>query len=106
MSTFKCFSDELFALTLKLLSQVSMEIWFSASDKSFVEKCAEKIDLVFVMDASASICGKTVSTCKNWEYGVKFVVDLASRFLIGPDATQVALLVFSTTTRVKFNLNR
>lgn len=74
--------------------------------KSFVEKCVEKMDLAFVVDASASICGKTVTTCKNWEYNVKFVTDIASRFQIGPNATQVALLLFSTTTRVKFHLNR
>lgn len=74
--------------------------------KFVVEKCEEKIDLAFVVDGSASICGKSVTTCKNWDNNVKFVIDVASRFLIGPDATQVALVTFSTTARQIFNFNR
>jgi len=56
-------------------------------------------DIVIVADASTSI-GQ-----KNFTRQLEFISDLVGTFDIGPSATQIGLITFSTNPHVQFNMN-
>ena len=60
--------------------------------------CSEILDMVFVVDASGSI------GLDNWELVIDFINAVIDGFTIGPDDTQVGMVVFSTNARIEFNL--
>ena len=58
------------------------------------------LDMVFVLDASGSIGSS------NFERMKQTLVDIVSELSIGPDTTRVAVVVFSSSANLIFNLNR
>ena len=68
-----------------------------------VEECEsqqiERLDIVFVLDASGSI-GTT-----NFRSMIDTVVNIVNSFTIGPDKTRVAVVMFSDSASLLFNLN-
>jgi len=56
------------------------------------------IDLVFVLDSSASI------TKQGWEIIKNFTVDVARSLTIGPDDSLIGVIEFGTTVQFLFNL--
>ena len=68
---------------------------------SFLEaKCEEKIDILMVVDGSGSVRKANFAKVK------KFIQNLNTKFVIGPDRIQVALMQFGepVKTRIEFNL--
>jgi len=61
------------------------------------------LDLNFVLDSSGSINYKDAT---NWDKTRQFVANLTSRFTIGPNAVQVALVLFGDHAAVEWNLTR
>ena len=58
----------------------------------YVAICTELLDLTFLLDASNS----TVSS--NWTTLLTFLSEFTNRYIIGPNATQVAFVKFSVPT--------
>jgi choice-of-anchor A domain-containing protein len=63
------------------------------------QNCANKVDLVFCVDESGSISNA------NWLLEKKFVKDIVSSFIIGPDNVRVGYAGFADGTLLEFNLN-
>ena len=61
------------------------------------------LDLSFAVDSSGSINYKDPT---NWDKSLQFVANITNSFDIGPDDTQVAFVVFSTTAEVEWDLTR
>lgn len=61
--------------------------------------CTKALDVSFVLDGSSSVC-------PNWLSIIGFVHNLASRFIIGRDYTQVGLVTFGDAPKVEFYLNK
>ena len=62
------------------------------------------LDLSFAVDSSGSINYKDDGT--GWDKSLQFVANISNSFTIGPDNTQVAFVVFSTTAEVEWGLTR
>ena len=43
--------------------------------------------------------------CNNWQLTVDFIEDVVDYLTIGPDDTQVALLLFDSNAMLQWNLN-
>lgn len=66
-------------------------------------KCQNRIDLAFVVDVSSSICGKT--KCNYWNSNIAFIRSIIDSLVIGPFASQVAVITFANYAQVTFYLN-
>ena len=64
------------------------------------DSCVTKLDLMFVLDSSASIAAAGYASEQ------KFVASLIDFFDIGPDATQVGMISYSHTTRLDFDFKQ
>ena len=64
----------------------------------FLLVCQTSVDLAFILDSSGSVGGYNFNKIKTF---VKNVVDF---FNIGSSGTHVAVVTFSTSTRLEFNL--
>ena len=60
---------------------------------------AKQLDLAFVLDASGSIGSS------NWPTIIDFCRDLVDTLTVGSAYSQVAVVIFSTSATVNFNLN-
>jgi uncharacterized protein YegL len=60
------------------------------------------VDLTFVVDSSGSI---NADNPNNWESGLTFINSVVDSLSIGPDAVQVAMVMFGTKAQVQFYLN-
>ena len=64
--------------------------------------CDVPLDLVFVIDSSGSI---NFAGAGNWDRVLKFVNDIVSKRVIGPTATRVGVVRYSTEVDSMFYLN-
>ena len=64
------------------------------------DSCVAKLDLMFVLDGSASI------TAAGYASEQKFVASLIDFFEIGPEATQVGMISYSQPTRLDFDFKQ
>lgn len=73
------------------------------------------VDLVFVVDSSGSICDNdpsavppppSTTTCNNWNFIRQFMVQIVDELAIGPDDAHIAVVRFSSSATVIFNLAR
>merc|ERR1719219_368667 len=63
-------------------------------------ECKEKaVDLIFVLDGSSSVGPKNFTVAKS------FINSIVDKFRVSPQGVKVALMQYSTTTRLEFNLN-
>jgi hypothetical protein len=60
---------------------------------------ANQADIIFLLDGSGSV------TYDGFAKALYYVTRLVDVFSIGPEATQVALVIFSSNIRIHFNLN-
>ena len=65
-------------------------------------QCDAPLDLVFVIDSSGSI---NFAGAGNWDRVLKFVNDIVSKRVIGPTATRVGVVRYSTEVDSMFYLN-
>ncbi|ELU18065.1 hypothetical protein CAPTEDRAFT_76139, partial [Capitella teleta] len=68
------------------------------------EVCSSKVDLVFVLDSSDSI-DKDAENPENWQSILAFAASIIDKYTIGPDDTRVALVTFSYSSEIEFDLN-
>lgn len=73
--------------------------WFWPRDSEISEKCQAKVDVMFVLDGSASI-GKN-----DFNLQLEFVQLLISELPLGVDATRVGVVQFSTDADLNCPLN-
>jgi len=73
--------------------------------------CTEVMDLAFVVDGSGSICDSDPnfnfsrdSTCQNWNFILQFIGRVCDTLTIGPNATRVAMVMFSSSARLVWGL--
>jgi len=59
------------------------------------------LDLVYVVDSSGSINYKDP---RNWDITLEFLVNVTRQFTIGPNAVQVAFVLFSADAAVRWGL--
>lgn len=63
-------------------------------------ECKEKaVDLIFVLDGSSSVGPKNFTVAKS------FINSIVDKFQVSPQGVKVALLQYSTGTRLEFNLD-
>ena len=69
--------------------------------------CEAALDIVMVVDSSGSIRDNnpTDGSYDNWALLLDFLVDIVNRFRIGPDYTQIGLVVYSEYAFNQFYLN-
>ena len=67
------------------------------------QECESPMDIVLVIDGSGSIKFKGE---ENWGIIKEFAVDVAKAFMIGPQNTQIGLVLFSDKAESVFLLNR
>ena len=65
------------------------------------QRCADKLDLVFVLDSSESITRKNPG---NWQKVLDFVVRIVDYYTIGEEDTRVGVVLFSDKGYISFNL--
>ena len=65
----------------------------------FTECQIRGIDLIFVLDSSGSVAAS------NFQHVRNFAANLVQELQIGPNKTQVGMIVFSSSVRVMFYLN-
>ncbi len=64
------------------------------------------------MDSSGSVCDNSPSrrccptSCTGWDFVTEFLVNVVEELVIGPDDTHIALIRFSSDTRVILDLER
>jgi uncharacterized protein YegL len=62
--------------------------------------CAEKaVDVIFVLDGSSSVGPKNFTVAQN------FINGIVDKFNVSPEGVKIALLQYSTSPRIEFNLN-
>ena len=73
--------------------------------------CESLWDLVFVVDASGSICDADPNfnftrddTCNNWNFILQFIHRIADGLNIGLSQFRVGMVIFDTTSHVEWNL--
>ena len=77
---------------------------------NFLE-CGEDsyLDLVFIVDGSASICNddpsKANGKCDNWISMIDFLVNVTETLQIDQGRTHVGMVLFATSAEVRFNLD-
>ncbi len=70
------------------------------------------LDLAFVIDASGSICDEDptynvdTNTCDNWALTLAFVTEAVNQLTIGPEAAQVAVIVFADDCDLQWTLGQ
>lgn len=76
------------------------------------ERCTEKVDLTFLVDASSSICDggdasiKQPPPCPNWYSCLQLMASIVdSMEVISPNDVQVACVVFFNSAEVRWRLN-
>jgi uncharacterized protein YegL len=63
-------------------------------------ECKEKaVDLIFILDGSSSVGPKNFTVAKS------FINSIVDKFKVSPKGVKVALLQYSTSPRLEFNLN-
>ncbi len=69
--------------------------------------CSKKVDLCLIIDNSGSIrdANPPDNSYDNWELQLEFASLLAGAFDIGPDATQVGAVEFSSSAKLVFSLD-
>ena len=67
--------------------------------KYLIAVCQAAIDLIFVLDASGSV------GASNFQLMRDFTTNVIRNLNIGPDATRVGLVLYSSSASVQFNLN-
>lgn len=67
---------------------------------SFCTVCHDKVDLVYLLDASGSV------ELPNFNKEKAFISQSLSRFVIGPDDAQVSVVMYSNQPENAFNLNK
>ncbi|ELU16324.1 hypothetical protein CAPTEDRAFT_192434 [Capitella teleta] len=70
-------------------------------DGIHAERCADKLDLVFVLDSSESI---TRSNPGYWSKMLTFVGNVVDYFTISPEETRVGIVLYSAQGVIAFNL--
>ena len=65
-----------------------------------ITECATNSDIFFVLDASGSVRRYTFNSVVK-----QFIIDFISNFQVGPNDSQVGVIVFSGTAWVEFFLN-
>ncbi|XP_076459446.1 LOW QUALITY PROTEIN: uncharacterized protein LOC143292771 [Babylonia areolata] len=68
--------------------------------KNCERSCADRADVVFLLDTSGSVGSDNFPRIKEYVY------NMMEQFNIGPDATQVGVATFSTNARAQFYLNQ
>lgn len=68
------------------------------------EACTDKMDLLFIMDGSETICDGPAS-CSKWESNLQLAKDIVGRLSITPSETKVAVVTFSNEVYAEWNLN-
>ncbi|VDH94990.1 Hypothetical predicted protein [Mytilus galloprovincialis] len=68
-------------------------------DCFFNYNCHEKVDLVFLLDASGSV------GIENFEKEKQFIIESSNQFIIGPNDAQVSVVMFSNQPHNQFNLS-
>ena len=68
------------------------------------------MDLVFIVDASGSICDVTDKNvkptgCPNWRFVIQFMKSVVDGMKVGPDDVNVGLVIFATNAAVAWRLN-
>ena len=62
-------------------------------------------DLIFVVDASGSICNdEPVSTCENWETVLSFMDGLIEGLVVGAEDTRVGVVVYGNFAYLRIGL--
>ena len=65
----------------------------------FTESSTKRVDVVFLLDESGSICGPHFTEL------IKFVKDVVIQFEIGLDKTRVGAVTFGSDSRTIFTLD-
>jgi uncharacterized protein YegL len=65
--------------------------------------CNAQVDVTFVVDSSGSI---NAANPNNWKSGLTFINTVIDYLAIGPDAVQVAMVMFGTKAQVQFYLDK
>ena len=84
--------------TLKKIGKCPQLISF-ISILLLVPDCSKAADVAFIVDSSASI-GKT-----NWERTKRFLMRIISKLDIGPRATHIAIISYSTNPEIVLRFN-
>ena len=76
----------------------------------FISECSEvKLDLVFIVDGSGSICENDLSyangKCDNWISIINFMVGIVDVLGVDSGKTRVALVLFSTEAELRWLLD-
>lgn len=74
-------------------------IFFFLNFISVNYNCHEKVDLVFLLDASGSV------GIENFEKEKQFIIESSNQFIIGPNDAQVSVVMFSNQPHNQFNLS-
>ena len=73
----------------------------------FAECEGAATDLIFVVDASGSICDdENVTTCENWQTIRLFVGGLVDELVIGPEDTRVGVVVYGNLAYLRIGLTQ
>ena len=68
--------------------------------------CAERADIVLALDESTSIVENNPNRDNWYQRMLGFAISIVRAFSISPDLTQIGVLTFSNSARVRFYLNR
>lgn len=82
-----------------------MKVKLMSHDLFLFQACS--LDLVFIVDASGSVKDANPPDHRydNWDLVLQAIASMVKRFVIGPDDTQVAAIVFGSNAQIVFSLN-
>jgi len=69
-------------------------------DVAVTADCSGVIDLAFVLHSAGSV------NLERWHYMTQFVASIVEQLDVGPDRTRVAVVTWSNTAHVGFELNQ
>jgi hypothetical protein len=67
--------------------------------------CAAKLDIVFVIDGSSSVCNGSPQPCKAWTDGLQLIYNIVDKWTIGENDFKVGLVKFGTDATVEWDLS-
>jgi len=67
--------------------------------------CTKKLDIVFAVDGSSSICGE-LSSCPNWNFILQFIHKIVESLTIGPHDAKVSFVTAGDTLKMEWDLNK
>ncbi|KAK2180405.1 hypothetical protein NP493_444g02002 [Ridgeia piscesae] len=64
-----------------------------------------KVDFVFIVDGSGSICGNQPNECDNWRSIKQFLRSVVSKMSVGPNGSKVAMVTFGSIGNLIWDLD-